>query len=431
MHTLPRALVSSTSNLAQALSPIDKLSSNTKFRHAHLLARLARQIVAALFRLNGRQQHHSRPEAKGCKSLGGIAVVTAAEISHKHGTGILLQRALAGQPDFVHIRSVNLYGEPSAGKLRIYIPHGSDANQVLPSLLKGSTVSTTICIPWHSQDIRNALALQELTGAKMCLWIMDHNLGTGDSQITNEEFAKVVEASSLCLAISEPMARLYTELFGRPFHFVPPVVDATFAQLTPLPVPVSGECRGVMIGNIWSEKWLDLLLDVLTKAQLPLTIYGTATPPHIDASRLSSIGERKGFVPEAELVADLRKRPYAIVPCGPLDERDDLAHVGFLSLPSRIPYMAAVANLPLIVLGSPSSAAASFVVDNNIGVVVNYEAEALREAVADISRPERQTQFRESAARMARKMCTVDMGSWLLASLDLGKPAGDFRSWND
>jgi hypothetical protein len=348
------------------------LNSDTRFRHAHLLPRLARQVLTGLFRLNGQKQHPSRPEAKGHKSLGGIAVVTAAEISHKHGTGILLQRVLAGHPDFVHIRSVNLYGEPSAGKLRIHIPHGSDAKQVLPSLLKGSSVSTTICIPWHSQDIANGIALQELTGAKMCLWIMDHNLGTGDSQITKEEFAKVVEASSLCLAISEPMARLYTELFGRPFYFVPPVVDATFAQLTPLPAPVSGDRRGVMIGNIWSERWLDLLLDVLAGAHLPLTIYGTATPPHIDPSRLASIGELKGFVPEAELVADLRKRLYAIVPCGPLDERDDLAHVGSLSLPSRIPYMATVANLPLIVLGSPSSAAASFVVDNNIGVVVQY-----------------------------------------------------------
>jgi glycosyltransferase involved in cell wall biosynthesis len=260
---------------------------------------------------------------------------------------------------------------------------------------------------------------------------MDHNLGTGDSQITKEEFAKVVEASSLCLAISEPMARLYSEMFGNPVYFVPPVVDEKFAQLDPLPAPVSGECRGVMIGNIWSERWLDLLLDVLAGAHLPLTIYGTATPPHIDSSRLASIGELKGFVPEAELVADLRKRPYAIVPCGSLDERDDLAHVGSLSLPSRIPYMAAVANLPLIVLGSRSSAAASFAVDNDIGLVVPYNAEALREAVADICRPERQAQFRESAARLAGKLCTADMAGWLLASLDLGKPVTDLRSWND
>jgi hypothetical protein len=360
-----------------------------------------------------------------------MAVVTAAEISHRHGTGVLAQRIFANGPDFVHIRSVNLYGEPSSGTLRIFIPHGIAAKQVLPALLKGSTVSTILCIPWHSQDIANAIALQELTGAKMCLWIMDHNLGTGDSQITKEEFAKVVEASSLCLAISEPMARLYSEMFGNPVYFVPPVVDEKFAQLDPLPAPVSGECRGVMIGNIWSERWLDLLLDVLAGAHLPLTIYGTATPPHIDPSRLASIGELKGFVPEAELVADLRKRPYAIVPCGSLDERDDLAHVGSLSLPSRIPYMAAVANLPLIVLGSRSSAAASFAVDNDIGLVVPYNAEALREAVADICRPERQAQFRESAARLAGKLCTADMAGWLLASLDLGKPVTDLRSWND
>src|SRR5215213_6789754 len=89
-----------------------------------------------------------------------------------------------------------------------------------------------------------------------------------------------------------------------------------------------------------------------------------------------------GFLPEEDLIERLRWHPYAVIPSGSLDEQDDRPELARLSLPSRISYLAAVANLPLIVLGHPQTSASHFVQRFHLGLVCPYDTVALREAAA-------------------------------------------------
>jgi hypothetical protein len=60
-------------------------------------------------------------------------------------------------------------------------------------------------------------------------------------------------------------------------------------------------------------------------------------------------------------VEALKKYAYVVVPSCTLDLRDDNLATSWLSLPSRIPFVLATVNIPILVLGNSSTAAARFV----------------------------------------------------------------------
>ena len=108
-----------------------------------------------------------------------------------------------------------------------------------------------------------------------------------------------------------------------------------------------------------------------------------------------------------------------------LDYRDDNPAVSWLSLPSRIPFVLATANTPIIVLGNSSTAAARFVTRLGIGVVADYDPVSFRTAVAHITQPLIQQKMRENAAKAAPNLVNEQMDEWIWQSLKLGKPIDD------
>lgn len=372
----------------------------------------------------------AKARREGSDIANASAIVTAFEVSEVHGTGVLLQRVFKNDEHFIHIGCANGYNSPSSGKLQIVIPEGVEPAQALPAMLGASSVSRILVVPWHQQDIRNALAVKQGSDAKMCVWLMDHNPGDAPGNISKANMQRLVDNADLLLAISNELAGHYTSVYGRNFYFAPPVVDALLAQMEPMSQSVErrNSQRGVLVGNVWSGVWLRLLLSVLGSVNLDLEAFGSNAPPHVDVTQLHRLVRKMGYVPEHELITSMRCAAYALVPGGTLDVQDDLRIISRFSLPSRVLYMSVVGNLPLVYLGSENTAAARFIEKYDLGVVCPYCPESVRKAVTFVCQAEQQERFRGAAARAASLFAIDDMAAWIWQSVDLGRPIDE--RWN-
>lgn len=361
------------------------------------------------------------PSSSGVPVAHADAIVTAAEINERHGTGVLLQRLFRENSNTIHVRSMDLYGGETTGALRLRVPAGFSRD--LPTLLEGSTVRRILSVPYSGSDVENTLVLKQLTGAPLCVWLMDHNLGGGEHQIPSHLMQELLNQAELRLGISPEFCTLYEGLFGHKVHFAPPVVEASLGQTTALPCISAVEQPGVLLGNVWSQRWLQHLADTVAKAEIPLVAYGHKSPQWVKHDALARHVEMKGFLPEAELVQALRVAPFAIVPTGTLDADDDLPDIARYSLPSRTLYLSAVGNLPILVTGHEDSGVAKFVRRHGLGTVIPYDGLRLSQASQWIREPEQQVRFRHAAAAMAPAFACDDALDWIWRSLELGRPA--------
>jgi CTP:molybdopterin cytidylyltransferase MocA len=376
-----------------------------------------KKVIKALRKERGTLPAEPKPSVLSAEVQGGAVqkatcVITAAEINERHGTGVLLKRIFPDPAGIIHIRSMNLYGGETWGHQRILSP-------TAPPQLAGSTVKQVLSVPYTESDVQNTLAVCEATGAPLCVWLMDHNLGAREDQIQPRSMQALLERAGLRLGISPEFCDLYQQVFGHKVHFVPPVVQTQIIQQQPVS---AGEKTGAMLGNLWSRAWLQMLAGVLDSASIRLTSYGHNSPQWVKHDSLKEQVSIQGFLPEPDLIRALRSHPYAIVPTGTLDGRDDLPDIARFSLPSRTLFLSAVGNLPLVVVGHPDTGVARFVTRHGLGVVVPYDSQALSQAVSWISEPEQQDRFRQKAASLAGLFAHDHLDEWLWTSLSLGRP---------
>jgi hypothetical protein len=361
-------------------------------------------------------------------------IINAAEINDRHGVGILLQRIFKDRSQLISLRSMNLYdGEhPFSDRDYLLSSIGLSRSQIYTKIeqaLSGTKVRRVLCIPYHVEEVFAALALHELFGSKICTYLMDDQniLATA---IPDAAMKELLDKSDLCLAIAPEMRDIYTAKYGREIYFVPPVIPGALVN-TDIPViPPARTKVGAIFGNIWSPQWLELLRRMTRGAGVQLDWYGNtgADWNFNDRDRLAADGIiERGFLPtETEVASVLREYAYVVVPSGTLDDRDDNKPTSWLSLPSRIPFVLATANTPIVVLGNPSTTAGRFVERFGIGTVADYTPESFGAAVKDVTQPERQQELRENAARIAHEFVNEEMDDWIWQSLALGKPI-DFR----
>ncbi len=353
------------------------------------------------------------PSWKGSCLQDADVIITAAEMNNRHGTGVLLQRLFPAGEDFIHVRSMDLYGGETSGGLQLLLPPGHADKG--PEMLVGSTVRRILSVPYCASDVENTLTLSDVTGAPVIAWLMDHHLGDGEHQIPEVLMQRLLDRAQLRLGISPEFCALYESMFGHKVHFAPPVVEAALAQRTPL---TPSRTDGALLGNLWSQKWLEMLARTLT---VPVTSYGHNSPQWVKHEALAAHVTMRGFLPEEDLVHCLRQHAYAIVPTGTLDEQDDLPDIARYSLPSRTLYLSAVANLPIIVLGHEDTGVARFVKRHGLGIVSRYEEVG---GAVEAMRAEGEV-YRARAAELADTWACDDMREWLWTSLEQGGPADD------
>ena len=361
------------------------------------------------------------------------AIITTNEVSDRHGTGVILRRIFGGSPNVLSIRSTRLYPDHALGKEQACFGHEaltrSESFEQVLRVLNGSTVKRVLCVPFLPDELITAIVLKELFNAPLCVFVMDDN-NIHAHGIPDELMREALEKASLRLAISPELRDAYEQKYSLKFWVVPPVVDERALQTTPrLPSgPEAQARRGVLIGSIWSRNWLQLLRKTIKESGLQVDWYGNAKAPWLEVTseELKRDGIFDcGFVPESELTAKLKEYLYAVVPSGTLDQADDRPEIAQLSLPTRMPYLLAGSNTPIIVLGSPKTAAARFLTRFEVGKVCPYEATALQEAVRRISQPEAQLAFRAAAAAQSRLFSAKGLADWIWQSLERGEPCDE------
>lgn len=362
-----------------------------------------------------------------------VAIITTNEVSDRHGTGVILRRIFGRCTNVLSIRSTKLYPDHALGQAHLCLGHEGltrpESFARMLAALNGSTVGRVLCVPFLPDELISAIALKELFDAPLCVFLMDDN-NIHARGIPDELMREALNKASLRLAISPELRDAYEQKYGLKFWILPPVVDEKAILTNPrVPNGSLAESRtGVLIGSIWSRAWLQALRKTIRESGLKIHWYGNAKAPwlKVSAEELASDGIMDcGFLPETELTAKLAQYLYAIVPSGTLDENDDRPEIARLSLPTRLPYLLAAANTPVIVLGHPNTAAARFLNRFRIGKVCPYEAGPLRDAVEQISKPDQQLALRRCAAARSSLFSAKNLADWIWQSLEQGQPSDE------
>ena len=354
-------------------------------------------------------------------------IVTPNEITPLHGTGVLISRIFGEKrADFLppltkRLRRAFLRDSECLSHAFRPFPKRS-LLQRCRNRLPAKRPAGPCAFHFIPDDALSALAVRQTYGVPLCTYIMDDN-NVASRGIPDDLMAELLENSALRLAISPELREAYEEKYRLKFWLLPPVVAPEAISVTANdPKRELGDAkRGILIGNIWSRTWLSALRATMRNSGLRVDWYGKLQEwLKVSVEELSEDGiDARGFIAESELASLCRSYPYALIPSGTLDHREDHPAVARFSLPSRMPFILAACNTPMIVLGSSATAAARFVERLEVGIAASYDSRAFREAVEIVS--SRQQEFRERAAKLAERFSARDVADWIWKSLALGQ----------
>jgi hypothetical protein len=358
-------------------------------------------------------------------------IVTHAEVCRRHGVGSLLMTIFAREPATIVLYSRSFFDGECAGTVALHLEHPDDdsgeAEERLVAALREHEIERIFCVPHLPDDAVSGIAAAKLTGAPLVTYVMDDQNLFFDG-IPDHLLSTLIARSSLCLAISEILRSGYQEKFGRPFWILPPVNEQRLFAPPGFTGPENKPPRGVIIGNIWSPQVLERLQQVVHTCGLRVDWYGNAGRPfvQVDEAELAANGiTLHPNLTDDALVQELRGFDYGIMPSGTLNERLDQDWLFRGSLPSRLIYMLTTANLPLIVLGDPRTAAGQFVSQFGLGVTTPYDAPSVTRAVEQVCEPAAQRTIRSRAARLSPVFASEPVSGWIWKSAESGYPADD------
>ena len=358
-------------------------------------------------------------------------IVSHCEINDQHGVGFLIQRIFSNSDTFFSIRSKNLYGGyQNFGSREICLEINNNsfftiANKIQENL--GNTVpNRLLSIPYFPEDYLITLTIKKLYDCPLCLFIMDDQ-NIFSKNISDSIVQELIDKSDLCLGISRPLCNSYQGKFKKKFWFVPPVIENNLIQnqLGLIPRHNLPKRQGVLIGNIWSQKWLDQLRLLCKMTNVKIDWYGNPNREWIlfEEEELEIDGIFfKGFLPENELIQKLKEACFAIIPTGSSDDAEDRPELTKLSLPSRSCFITATANLPILVVGDNNSAVAQFVEEHGLGVVCSYSVDDFRQKVNYLCQLDNQQRIRQNAFRTGQNLGANGLAEWIWGSLAQKEP---------
>jgi hypothetical protein len=378
-------------------------------------------LIRRLNTLTASARESSIPAQRSCD-----VIITPVEVNDSHGTGVLLKLLFGGDEDIISIRSLDQYGGRQDFGVPLKIVHGADSRDAafarVEQALRGIDVRRVMCVPYQPDDVMTAIAIHGIFGAPVCTYIMDdQNIAVRG--IEDGAMRELLEKSSLRLAISPEMRTAYERKFGLPFFYLPPMAPARlFPSQLHVPVTPPDARHGVVIGNLWSARWPELLRRTVRNSGVTLS-YPRGDSLGVPAEDLRA----DGIFPHArmedqELVHMLRSMWFAVLPSGTLDQFEDRRWMAEFSLPSRLVYMMSTSHIPVIVLGSRETAASHFVEQFAIGVTSSYDRTSFKKAVDHITQPEVNLAMRRRGLLAAGRFADTGVGEWIWQSLERGGP---------
>jgi len=357
--------------------------------------------------------------------------VTRVELNNRTGGGVILAQIFAREPALAVIYSLELFDGDGVGDISEPVVHWSDdpvqAMAPTAAMLEGHEVRRILCAPQTNSDVLSATAAAELTGAPLVTFIMDDSNVFRDG-ISDEAMRLLVDRSEICFAISPLLCEVHAQKFGHPFWLLPPVNDARLFAPADLEPPANPAPRGVMIGNIWSADVLAELRCTIRESGLRLDWYGNAGRPFLEPDPTDLARDGITLHPnlaDEELIPELRKCDYAIMPSRTLSESDEHDFLYRASLPSRLVYLFTTAHLPVVVLGGADTTAAKFVTGFGLGAVSPYEPKRFAAAVEQVTAPPERDAIRGRAAALSPSFAAEPVADWIWRSAAIGRPVDD------
>ena len=381
-------------------------------------------------------------------------IVSSVEINSRHGTGLLIQYMFE---DFSNVTTVSsrrrFHNDRVRSAMHFEVPCDELPRHELYELVlnwfKNSPPKRAYIVPYYKTELVVAIALADLFGTEICLHIIDDQC-LYEEEIPLSLMNEAMDRAALILLISPEMREAYQERFDHKMYILPPVVPENMlyndqsGSDRDLPIqnmgsgigrfidrfrkrgPDATAPRGIIIGNIWDKKWLSKLRQTIRGSGFEVDWYSN----NPDTVMLSTHGNElvdcgihvKKPLWGQELVEELRRRPYAIMPSGMLGPDEKQESLARLSLPSRLPFVMSVSNMPIVVLGSPETAAGKFVQRFDLGAVVDYDQKQFSKAVTRIMQADVQHEIRQRAAKLSPTFSAKNLSKWIADSTGLRQP---------
>jgi FkbM family methyltransferase len=418
----------------ERVSDIDHTSSGFLSLNQTAQARLARLLDLPVSKPAVDEVQFARPPQKvwpQIRKRNLTLVLSANEINRGHGTGILTHRLLKDTPNVAVLRAATHYdGSCLFDGLDLVLPESAatpeGAYQIALDWFSRDQIERAICVPWSATELQMAVALKRIYRMSLILYIMDDNcLHTG--RIPAQLMEEAIDVADIRFAISPEMQNAYQDRFRKKFWILPPLVNPASVSMDALTADdLPEDKRAIIIGNIWSQESLDLLCKVIHESGVEIDWYCNTRSPgwlHLDLRRLFAAGIfLQDPLPEAELALILRRRAFAILPSGTLDEKDSRPNVSRYSLPSRLLFTTICGVTPTIVLGAETTAAGAFVRHFAVGTVADYSGRSLRRAIEQVTAQSFRNQFRYSVGRIAENFSAAGMSDWIFKAAETGLP---------
>jgi hypothetical protein len=375
----------------------------------------------------------NKVESEPAKAIpdGATLVITHAELSSRHGTGALLLKLLRQEPSLAVFHSKDFFKTHDIDVAAFHVVHSGkqlqSGRRSVECILAHKQIRRILCVPFYEDEVQTALAAQACTGAPLALYIMDdQNIHV--HEISDEPLGRLIQQANICVAISPALCAAYQEKYRRRFWLGPPTADPDLFVPADYRFEVKNPPRGILVGNLWSSHTLGRFRETIGRSGLQIDWCGNAGKPFIqlDPDELSKEGIfLRSHLPEPSLIELARAAEFAVIPAGTLEGSDTHEWLARGSLPSRIVYLMATANVPMIVMGHPETAAARFVTDLGLGTVCDYTADSFQSAVSRVTDPPVSAKIRQRARSLSPTFSTKELAAWLWESMQRGQAVDD------
>lgn len=353
-------------------------------------------------------------------------LITAVETNERHGVGVLLRRIFHDSSEFVCLRTTSLYGghEPFGTAHHELCSRFLTVSQVrehLAGILALYRIRRIVCVPYYREEFVHAVLAKEATGAPLVTYLMDDQ-NIFARNVPDRWVRQLLKTSDLVLGISVEMCTAYRAKFGHDVALLPPLLNR-HEPLIPNYWVSEGDLpiQCAMIGNVWTAARFRDLRTLAREAGATIDWYGNGpkaswiegNPDDWEADGIRCLG----FLPDDDLIAALASYPFIIVPSGTLGPDDDNPAFSRLSLPSRLIFLHARTDTPVVVMGSPDTAAGRFVLGHGTGLCSTFNAADFINTAGRIMSPPTRDDIRRRIRGIAERLVMDNMDAWIWDSL--------------